>query len=128
LLAGSPAQFGKLITDETEKLGKVIQAVKLSLRESDPIRVEFFHTDRAFAMSALGHSRPSHSAPVPTGFRCYPKSDQKWCLAANDATGHKATYAAQKIVADSITSSTVASSVGGAQQANGARPTLKEPR
>ena len=39
-------------------------------------------------MSEVGHSRPSHSAPVPTGVRCYPKSDQKWCLAANDATGH----------------------------------------
>jgi hypothetical protein len=29
LLAGSPADFGKLIADETEKWGKVIRAVNI---------------------------------------------------------------------------------------------------
>jgi hypothetical protein len=27
-------------------------------------------------MSVLGHSRPNHSAPVPTNVRCYSKSGQ----------------------------------------------------
>jgi hypothetical protein len=31
---------------------------------------------RADLMSEMGHSRPSHSAPVPTNVRCYSKSDR----------------------------------------------------
>jgi hypothetical protein len=39
-------------------------------------------------MSQLGHSRHSHIAPAPTNVRYAPNSDQKWCVAANDAKCH----------------------------------------
>jgi hypothetical protein len=35
-------------------------------------------------MSLFGHLRPSDLAPVPTDV-CFLKSDQKWCIATNDA-------------------------------------------
>ena len=40
-------------------------------------------------MSEMGHSLRSFSASWPTFVCCYSKSDQKWCVAANDAKCHK---------------------------------------
>jgi hypothetical protein len=37
-LAASPADFGKLIADETEKWGKVIRAANIKARSGDPSR------------------------------------------------------------------------------------------
>src|ERR1035441_2009840 len=36
-------------------------------------------------MSEMGHSLRIHPASEPTFVRSYSKSDQKWCVAANDA-------------------------------------------
>jgi hypothetical protein len=38
-------------------------------------------------MSALGQSLRSFSASGPIFVCCYSKSDQKWCVAANDVPG-----------------------------------------
>ena len=45
--------------------------------------------NRIAHQSEMGHSLRSFSASWPTFVCCYSNSDQKWCVAANDAKCHK---------------------------------------
>src|SRR5262249_58722204 len=57
---GSPADFGKLIADDSEKWGKVIRALNIRRTEADPLSI--FHNVpfcECVPMTAVGHVIPA---------------------------------------------------------------------